>query len=474
MATCSDVLLRLQAARGLLRDAQGRDHQEASQGQSNALLAMLQNVHLSSQDVVKVAAEVSSVPWASESEKTALLGQVATAMQTASRAKQQNFEMICSYLTEQHWQTLLCDTVDFSVKLQTVAGHCQALGLRSPTEPTAAMVAALLMVCCEGPTKARCLQPQYARDVFLHTKASLKPHRTVPPHIETVPGLPADVAQFRETCPLTWKAVFSEAKPTTCKLPLPEIVAVSQHFHMRIRKSTSMSQIGLGNSDQSMLAISTAVTQAIKHVFGQGTGDIPITMLRTPCQGRLRTSMGRVADFAHSVGSRDQLAIYQPRDEQPKRAVENLTAGSADDELDGNVDDVAEMSPPPVTPPPKKKTKQTVEEAAAKILSCMSSKADVKACMKRPAAASKADVKACVKRPPTPKPKPAKTLAGASVGDARPCVSIEKSRSQVLYRSGLKGPGQSKVFKYTDAASKAKALRDAKKMAEVESKRRHL
>ena len=143
-----------------------------------------------------------------------------------------------------------------------------------------------------------------------------------------------------------------------------------------------------------------------------------------------------------------------------------MTAGSADDELEGSVVDVLEMSPPPVTPPPKKKPKQTVEEAAAKILTCMATKADVKVSMKRLAAA--------ISPTPTPKPKPAKKLAEVSVGGARPSVSIEKSRSQVLYRSGLKGPGQSKVFKYTDAASKAKALREAKNMAEVESKRRRL
>ena len=105
--------------------------------------------------------------------------------------------------------------------------------------------------------------------------------------------------------------------------------------------------------------------------------------------------------------------------------------------------------------PAKKVAKRTVEDAAAVILAAMNKKTVAKAALKRPAAASS--------KPPT---------SEVTAADAkRPSYSVEWSRNQVLYRSGLKGPNQHYVFKFKNDKEREAAVSKAKKMVEAERKR---
>ncbi len=63
---------------------------------------------------------------------------------------------------------------------------------------------------------------------------------------------------------------------------------------------------------------------------------------------------------------------------------------------------------------------------------------------------------------------------GSHDGGKPPIFSIEASRNQVLPRTGLPSKGQSKVFKYTNEAGKAKAIAAAKKLVKDERLRRGL
>ena len=69
-------------------------------------------------------------------------------------------------------------------------------------------------------------------------------------------------------------------------------------------------------------------------------------------------------------------------------------------------------------------------------------------------------------RPPKAKA-PAKAAAAVSqvpvdTSTAKPSFAHEKSRMQYLARTGLKGPGQTKAFKYTDEDSRQQAFASAK------------
>lgn len=308
--------------------------------------------------------------------------------------------------------------------------------------------------------------------------------------------MPADVAEFRLKWSRTWDAVFSAAPPVPCKLPVSEIVAVSQNMQMRSRMGTSpldascFGALANGRGD-AVTAITQVMTNVLRNLVG-GTSmpANPITFCGTPRQGRLRTSLASVQEFTNKTHTLGHLALCdetaappmrpsfpppemprnQPAESQPAPVAMDPTMQANGVKMDGGASDEAKVSPPPA-----KKTKQSVEDAAAKILRCMTCKSSSKEAMKRPAAAP-------TKLPAAGDPKqkalkqkaiPAKTAAKSSDG-APPSYSAERSRSQVLYRSGLKGSGQSKVFKYSDDASMKKAIKEAEKMVAAECARRGL
>ena len=85
---------------------------------------------------------------------------------------------------------------------------------------------------------------------------------------------------------------------------------------------------------------------------------------------------------------------------------------------------------------------------------------------KRPAAAVKDDAG------PAAAVKGDKSKSPTHPEGKMPTSTIEASRSQVLFRSGLAGKGQNKVFKYTDEATKKRAIASAAKMVVEEKLRR--
>ncbi len=80
------------------------------------------------------------------------------------------------------------------------------------------------------------------------------------------------------------------------------------------------------------------------------------------------------------------------------------------------------------------------------------------------------------KPPVTGKPekRPAADDTGKPEKSTSPLFSVEASRSQVLYRSGLCGKGQTKVFKYSNEKEKKKALASAEALVVAEKRRRCL
>ena len=125
----------------------------------------------------------------------------------------------------------------------------------------------------------------------------------------------------------------------------------------------------------------------------------------------------------------------------------------------------AEAEPEPSTvEPPSKMPRRSVEEVTASIQKAMALKSEAKIAKKPAAVASRVAAAAVAKNVPakaTPKAKP-------------PTASVEWSRSQVLFRSGLTGPGQTHNFRFFDDASRVAALSQAKKMVREERIRRGL
>ncbi len=93
--------------------------------------------------------------------------------------------------------------------------------------------------------------------------------------------------------------------------------------------------------------------------------------------------------------------------------------------------------------------------------------------MKRPAAAETGKPE---KPPVTGKPEKRPTAAetGKPEKSSSPLFSVEASRSQVLYRPGLCGNGQTKVSTYSNEKEKKRALASAQGLVLAEERHRAL
>ena len=146
---------------------------------------------------------------------------------------------------------------------------------------------------------------------------------------------------------------------------------------------------------------------------------------------------------------------------------EATTSAAADKDMPSGADTRSGATTGDTKNPPKK----SVDEACSAILGAMQGKRDTAAadhCRKRPAAALP---KAKGDKPE----KCAKTETGVKVKgekcgklekdvkpekkDEKPSYSVERSRSQVLFRTGLKGAGQSTRFPYENGKEAEKAIK---------------
>ena len=77
----------------------------------------------------------------------------------------QNYEALHNYFMDNQRNFFLSPQNDMTAKLQLVVDHSIGLGLRNPSEPTLALMTALVMCCVEGGDNARPLLPNFLPDV---------------------------------------------------------------------------------------------------------------------------------------------------------------------------------------------------------------------------------------------------------------------------------------------------------------------
>ena len=473
-SSAEQVRRRLHAAKWLLDDVQGTaEHAAVSRGQSDLVMAMFGSVKLDAADLGPIAELIAQCAWASPQEKAGLLTTVGQAVQTSSaarRAKYQNFGFLGCYLLDRHWAVLLDANIDYTLKVKTLSDQALALGLRTPSEETSARVTALLLLCIEGSAKARSLTSAYTRDVFVHVKKELKRRNPQEP-LEKVSELSADVADFRAKYPRTYDAVFGREGPSLCKFQFAEIHAIASSIDQRIRPNSRaalsmMPWDAMAHMMQTMAASSGAMPSMqmaamLSMHMGNG-GSLHFPQPRWPSLQPALMAAASAAQGAQSSPQQIRQVSFAPLlPVSTEASASGVPVSTEDSASGGGRKEVAievDNSTAEKGAPAKKVAKRTVEDAAAVILAAMNKKTVAKAALKRPAAASS--------KPPT---------SEVTAADAkRPSYSVEWSRNQVVYRSGLKGPNQNQVFKFKNDKEREAAVSKAKKMVEAERKRRGL
>ncbi len=234
--TANDLLQRLRACETVLADCDVGTHGLLSKGQSDIVLAMMSQTTISSDDVGPVTEQVLKFRWADPSQKAALLKMVGSLTRSARpRAKLQDFETLAMFIAEQMWAVLLNDEVDYHSKAALLCDHAVALQLRHPTEPTVGCMIALLLLCTEGPVKARSTSPEYQHDLFVSLKNMLKKRSNIPP-VAIIDKLGSDPALFMVQHPDIFAAVFARGGPVRPNVTMAEITVISNSTNLRNRK----------------------------------------------------------------------------------------------------------------------------------------------------------------------------------------------------------------------------------------------
>jgi hypothetical protein len=262
-------------------------------------------------------------------------------------------------------------------------------------------------------------------------------------------------ADLQATAPAIFNGVFSKSLPVPSRMPQMELALAAASVPMRDRGSMGQRSVLplQGNVQNPMQGMMQAFSQQIMQMMM--SGGVGRSMQHAPLPGlKLFTqqpSQSPSPQLMDAVQQRSSSAHRVPE-------LEPALPVAAEQVEEQDLRSIVPQPPVPAVGGKPVARKCSVDDAAAKLLAAMESKKQVK---KRPAAAM------------------AETTEGDGDGDIPddakpPFITIEHSRSQVLYRSGIRGSGQSKVFKFSSEATKAAAIRDAEAMVALEKRRRGL
>jgi hypothetical protein len=453
---------RLRACEAVLSDCDVGTHGLLSKGQSDIVLEMMSQTTISSDDIGPVTELILRCRWAEPSQKTALLKMVGSLTHSARpRAKLQDFETLAMFISEQMWAALLNDDVDYHSKAALLCDHAVALQLRHPTEPTVGCMIALLLLCTEGPVKARSTSPAFQHDLCVSLKEMLKKRMKTAP-VKVISKLGSDPALFMVEHPDIFAAVFARGAPVRPKVTLAEITAISNSINLRNRK---------GGREKTMNPFASSSSSSSSRSSG---GDPFQAMLQQFMMQSMGAMLNRPAAGSMLLPGGAHLQLFgggaTPLPDAVQNAVQPTLALTA-----------APLAAQPLELAAQPLPKRSVDDAAAAIMDAMGRRADIreekkiaaKGVMKRPAAAETANHET----PPVNgkiEKRPAAAAKAKPDKSTSPLFSVEASRSQVLYRSGLCGKGQTKVFKYSNEKEKKRALASAEALVVAEKRRRGL
>ena len=497
LAMSTPLLQRLDATIALLESCRGApNYAEVSAGQAAAVIARLGSCTLQESEKLELAERIGRCLWASPDEKTSILDALLKTSSASARkgTKYQDFTSLEHNLTQRLWARLLSPDVPPNLKLIELIDHAIALGMRICSEPSYAKLTALYALCSEGSDRAKVMTKEHIGILYSHVKKTVRERSKKAP-LEKVDVLPMDAAQFRTTHPATFSAVFGDAGPIACQVPALDLISICDGIDMRDRKGGKENKLMIGNVPangqmQMMQQFGQMMMQCMAAMMQNGTqapnGDgkpIPIQIYGQP-HNSLQGPVGSASAVAGSglpfwtppkpaapadlFGAGGQAPPPAPADSPaPCGPVEEASAAT-------NVPDITVKKG-------AKQPKRSVDEAAQIMFDAMQGK---KATKEGGSKKGKSDSKKGKSDTKMGKGDNKKGKGGhkkEKLGDGKeqkmskkPSFSNEASRSQILYRTGLAGPGQSVRIPYGGRAEEQRAIEKAKRMVVAECKKRGL
>ena len=475
--------------------------------QHERLMAAVEMVPMSTAQAARLLEKVKEIPF-SDPQMSTLASQISirTSVTTKPRADSssggsgsgipmQDWCLFAAYPTQEAWDDIMAPGGSLVSKIGKVATLVVANGLRYATEPTIARLASIaLLASMTIPSweSVRALDPAARADVFLNMKSEFK--RVVKLNAYTKPRewidkLPPNVETFKDVHPETYAAWYPEGKS-----PVPSRISWTD-----LSKTVAMIPMRKTHRDIAQQSPMQLALQAIQmQAMGRAGAHSLHTGLQLPC---LMDAKGASKGVLARVKSRCMLALEDAGTEAPgvassaqqvemtasaqmrtedRRVAESYKADSnqiplvhgmgskstADLQVEGSSQaDAGENQTGRARAWQKKSgpkpacLKKSVVEASDIIAKALDERAVMR---KRPAAATPQDETAVkkVKAASTPMKKHPSSPEAAMPTPPKPFFGVERSRKQVMCRSGLPGPGQCFAIKF-GAAGEAAAVKKA-------------
>ena len=528
---------RLDCAIALLGASQGAaDFAQISAGQSAVILALLSGATLQDGDKVDVAERIGRCSWATPEEKASLMEALRSSSSGRGSSskkglKYQDFRPMDCYLTARRWGRLLDQERNPELKLAELVDLMGSLGMRQASEPTFAKLTALYALCSEGVDQAKIMNKDSLDLLYQHVKKVFRDRVKGEP-IEKIDELPLSPAEFRDKHPRTYAAVFVDEEPVPSPIRPLDLLAVCNHIALRDRKGKN--KPGGTHTDVQMLQGMPADPRQMFQQMQQmmvfmgncmsqmSGGRQPGVGCHIEMLGHGRPSphsslVGPMSSVSAAVGSPFGLPPFgfgggapggpapppavpaptpalpggpassvahegpTPTPAVPHDGSKTTTSAAAEEVMPSGADTQSGATTVETTKLPKK----SVDEACSVILGALRSKqkAASENCLKRPAAATPnaglVKPTKCAKTETGAKAKAEKgcKLEKDAMPDKKgekPTFSVERSRSQVLFRTGLRGAGQSTRLPFANDKEEAQAIKKAKSMVSAEKVRRGL
>ena len=490
-----EVRARLGAARICLDDAAGKQIlPHISALQRRALVDLLRRQSLTSEAKAEIASEAAKLKWHDE-DCIAVLSVLGSSSSSAEqpalpqRRGQQSWQSFISYLTEQQWQQVSDPSAEGNLALDLLLGICFSLGLRCPTEPSMKFITSVWIVLQMKPEQIRRLSRHQKSVMFQHVRRELyRRRKNLADPIEYILKLPANPVQLLTDHPLMYKAHFkNDEVPAKCKID--ELFVCEVDASYSCRNGVPAKQLGTMQQPET--------PQKQRWLAGQ-LEDSPLERMANMFIDRMVATQTRMMEMCMQGGSNASasglsltgLADASSRTLRTKRlptvqfddksnGLQLALPGGAGQEIaalagvesgqlvtQGNAAPacVSPGSPPPADCDPAAETGGAgapAGDVSEQLAMLAEREAEKKAKAKAKAASTpqKPKPKGKPKAAPTaaqPKAKGSAKRKGDELLDdgtslkrfAPPHISVERSRKQVLCRTGFRGAGQTKTMQY--------------------------
>jgi hypothetical protein len=405
---------------------------------------------------------------------------------STSGAAQQNFQSFSMFLKASQWARLRAQGGQED-PLRLLVQFLDALGCRNANELTCRHVAACLLLCTESMDALRAMNSLTFKPMYDAVKKAVKAGlKGVPPFQH----LPLTPEALRAEQPAFYAAVYADEGPVACPFGIGDYEFVVSNIRCRGQVPSSAPTIRVATQQPNGLAEVANIMmlgmqqlqsnqQAMMELMGGRPSSEPVGLQRLPSFGGLRrqpallappredyrmgmatvpspqtaaapTLATELAPVSTALALIDAASDAPPATREVSAAAASETPPATADDAQARVDTAsAEGAAAPREPNRRIMHKCSGKDAMAAVLLAMGKRTEEKTTAKRSGEAGSA-LGPLAKRP-------AAASVACSSTDKPPSFSVEWSRSQIMCRTGRKGPGESFAMPFDENVDKTLA-----------------